>query len=63
MDGGKIAYSVVVDFADKRTRFKWSSQAVAAIDDYQSKAPAEASAMSIVKTPPQRPDQGARNGF
>ncbi len=46
VENGKIAYAPVIEFVDTKTRFKWSAQAVAAIEEYQSKAPAEASAMS-----------------
>lgn len=44
VDGGKVVYSPIIEFADKSIRFKWSAQAVAAIDEYLagSKAPAEA---------------------
>jgi hypothetical protein len=49
VENGKLAYAPVVDFAEKSIRFKWSAQAVKAIDEHlaaQSKAPAEAGAMS-----------------
>jgi hypothetical protein len=46
MEGGKIAYAPVIEFVDASTRYKWSVQAVAAIDVYQSKAPTEAGAMN-----------------
>jgi hypothetical protein len=50
IENGKIAYAPVIDFADKSLRFKWSAQAVKAIDEYlaaQSKAPTdEAGAMN-----------------
>jgi hypothetical protein len=41
LEGGKIAYGPIVEFTDKRVRYKWSSQAVAAIDEFlDGKAPA-----------------------
>lgn len=50
---GKLLYAPVIDFADKRVRFKWSGQAVAAIDQFlDGKAPAEAGAMSAEEASP-----------
>ncbi len=46
IEGGKVAYAPVIEFVDPKIRFKWSDAAVAAIADFQSKAPAEASAMN-----------------
>jgi hypothetical protein len=46
-DGGKVAYAPVIEFVDKATRYKWSAQAVAAIDVYlKSTTPAEASVVN-----------------
>jgi hypothetical protein len=45
-DGGKIVYAVVVDFASKTIRSRWSAEAVAAIDAYISTTPAGAGAVS-----------------
>jgi len=33
-DDGKIIYAPMVDFAEKRLRYRWSDAAVAAIDEY-----------------------------
>jgi len=49
LENGKVIYAPVIDFADKSLRFKWSAQAVAAIDAFlDSKAPTkeQAGAMS-----------------
>jgi len=47
IEGGKVVYAPVIDFADKSLRFKWSAQAVKAIDEYlQSKEPAGAGSMN-----------------
>ena len=46
LDGGKVAYAPVVEFVDSKIRFKWSVQAVAAIQEFQGKTPAEASVLN-----------------
>jgi hypothetical protein len=51
-DAGKVRYAQTVEFRDDRTRFRWSAELVAAIADYQSKAPDSSSgAMSGGRTP------------
>ena len=66
VEGGKVQYSAVVDFTDKKIRYRWSDEAVKAIEAAfpECKAPAEAGAMSGTDdAPTQRPNQAARNGF
>ncbi|HEX8010807.1 MAG TPA: hypothetical protein VF814_07735 [Casimicrobiaceae bacterium] len=46
-DNGKILYAPIVEFADKRLRYKWSDLAVAAIEAFlDGKAPDGSGAMS-----------------
>lgn len=61
IEGGKIAYAAVIEFVETKTRFKWSAQAIAAIDLYQSTTPAEAGAMNGGRTP-EAASQGSRDG-
>jgi hypothetical protein len=52
---GKIAYAPVIDFVDTKRRFRWSAEAVKAIDAFaNSKAPADAGAMSNDEGKPER---------
>jgi hypothetical protein len=41
-EGGKIVYAAVVDFASKDVRTRWSTEAVAAIDEYLISTPTAA---------------------
>lgn len=41
-EAGKIVYAAVVDFADKAIRARWSTEAVAAIDEYLISTPTAA---------------------
>jgi hypothetical protein len=61
-DDGKVLYSPVIDFATDETRFRWSAQAVKAIEAYQSKAPTEASAKSRENASQWHSDQGVQGG-
>lgn len=47
LEAGKVLYAPIVDFADKKIRYRWSDAALAAIDEHlDGKAPATAGAMN-----------------
>jgi hypothetical protein len=63
---GKIVYAPVIEFADARTRRRWSDEAVEAIQAFrrpESKAPAiEAGAMSVDAEDTRLSNRGAHYG-
>ena len=59
---GKIVYAACVQFVDAKTRFRWSAEAVAAIEAHlKSNAPARAGAMNSGERS-ETASQGARDG-
>ena len=63
-DNGKLLYATIVEFVDAKTRYRWSDEAVRAIEQVhpQCKTPAEAGVMSSREAVPKAQNQGSRNG-
>jgi hypothetical protein len=60
---GKVAYAPVIEFVDPKTRFRWSAQAVAALEEYlESKEPATQAGSMNNESTPEAANQGRQGG-